>query len=212
MTKKNNQNKDILIHMLSAINDVAIRAYYVYYLVTKLVRDQEKSIWEKIALPLSIASSIVTILIFIQNPKSWLIIAIIYGAIMLVLILGLVFDKLRGKGKEVLKDEIYLGIYLDQVLKSMKELKLILELGEPQNTSHKDFAISTIQILQSSLSFLTKKINRLRNKGRYPKCLELLGRSDVFVESTFKQAEVLIEETISYFKLKNRNKRKKQEK
>ena len=109
------RDPSILRHLRS-LNDSAIRSYYTYVVLTKLLRSQDKSLSEEIAVPVGIAASVVSIFVFLQIPASRDLVLIAYGIVIAVmLVVPNVQRYRRYRKKNGLDDVTYLAIYFDDV-------------------------------------------------------------------------------------------------
>jgi len=191
--RKNKITTQLGIHLASALDDIAIRNYYLYYLLRKLVSQNKKSLIGAISQPLALAATLMGFLFSLITPTSIKAIVIIYSAVMALLIGLVILDKSRQKGTRVLEDEIYLAIHLDQVTKYARQLKLTLSVFDIRNEVANAYIEKSAMILKESLDGVNDFISILRGAHRYPRCLCDFGWNEKFANERIKEAKILLE-------------------
>jgi len=189
-----NNRKDLVnLYLLRSLNDSAIRIYYTYEFLSKLLRSQEKSLLEEISVPAGIVASVISILAFIQTPGSRDLVMAAYGVAMAILVVAPLLERKLRK-KNGLSDVTYLAIYLDEVTKYTREIKLAERYNESA-TEAKEFIDDTKDAIRCTLPYLRRKIKNLREAGRYPKCLEEIGRSEHWLQTLQSHVKSVVGES-----------------
>jgi ABC-type multidrug transport system fused ATPase/permease subunit len=188
------KDKIIEVHALSKLDDIAIRTYYMYQLLDKLIRSNKKTFWERISGPLGIVTTVLSIFAFILKPDLWLVISIIYVVLFLAIFIIPIIEASKSKEQESLEDEVNLGIYLDEAAKYTSQIKLMKSFADSNNVLVKTFIADTCKALQSSVVFLLETIHDLRNDGKYPNCLKEIGRDEKWVEDAISYANSELKE------------------
>jgi hypothetical protein len=166
---------ETLLWNLRTLHDSAIRGYYTFELLRRLVRSQEKTLLEQIQTPADIVAAVVGIWAFIAYPSSaYIVVAAV--TILIVILASLPFIKRRFWKSDDLDDLVYLGIYLDQVAKYVNEIKLAQAYASSKAVI--DFIDDAKDALRGNLPYLRKKLEKFNRVGEYPACLEKLGRSE----------------------------------
>jgi hypothetical protein len=180
-----------LLFQLRSLNDSAIRGYYSYELLKRLLLSQEKSFWEEISIPLEIVASVVTIFMLIQNPGSYAVVGLAYGIAIVIVVGGPIAAK-RRREREGLDDCTYLGIFFDEVAKYANEIELANRFDSSLPTV-RAFMIDTAAALKKSVERARRRIERLRTNGQYPSCLGKLGRNEDWVRSLDLRAKSILQ-------------------
>jgi len=160
---------------LRSMHDSAIRGYYTYELLNKLLTSQERSPLQEISTPLGIASSVLAIFAFLQLPASRNLILVAYGIVIVVVAGGPIAERKLRK-RNGLDDVVYLGIHLDEAAKYLNEI--VLSKSYDRSEAVEDFVEDTKDALLGTLPFLREKIKTLKDRKEYPDCLGDMGRSE----------------------------------
>jgi len=148
-----------MLEQFRSLHDSAIRSYYTYELLRKLIRSQARSVWEEISTPLGIVASVISIFAFVESPPSRNLVIVVYAVAMLVVVGAPIIER-RYRGKNGLDDITYLGIYLDQVAKYVYEMKLA-STWRKEDQIVTDFIDDTEDVLRGILTRLQDRIRKL---------------------------------------------------
>jgi hypothetical protein len=175
------QDEDLTaLWTLKSLHSNAVRGYYTYVYLRKLLRSQEKSIWEELSIPLGIAASVVSIFAIIQSPASFALVLVAYSVAIFVVGVVPIIER-RYRRENGLDDEVYLGIYLDEISNYVSEIELARIFR--QSEAVKNFVQDRKDALGVTLSYTRSKISKLKASHEYPDCLKRVGRSEEWVKS-----------------------------
>lgn len=189
--RKNRKYLDLNVNIrtLSTLDDIAIRSYYVYMLLTRLVGEQQKSTLELISLPLNFFALLFTLFLLIEKPWPPVVTILLYAIGISILIAANLRDKRKQRGKKSLEEQIYMAIYIDEMLKDTKELTIVFEYGSTKDKMSQEFVRDVTESLEACIEYVETQIEELTESKIYPECLADFGMDEDFVNRALAQAK-----------------------
>ncbi len=189
---KNNELKYLGFHLVGSVDDIAFRSYYLYLLMNKLVIQSKVGIFESISLPVTLFSTIISIILTLTNKIAINIIIFIYAGVMLLLIGLLVYEKIRNRESNVIDDELYLFIHIDQMLKYSNQLRLIEVCRHNKDEITDTYLRKILMLLIETKKGIEEYKAKLIKKGVFPNCLIDFGCTHEYMNEKMKDANDLI--------------------
>lgn len=171
----------------------AIRSYWTFEILRKLLRSQQKTIWDDLSTLLGIAASVVTVFAIIEYRDSG-IVALVAYVVAIGIIGGVrIYERRSLQNEEVLDDVVRLGIYFDQVANYTYENELAHRYNQ-SDPSVIAFLENSGDSLRVATGHLRKQIASLGKSNRYPECLAQIGRTEDWAKKLHEQVKSLIGE------------------
>jgi len=177
---------------LRSLDNSAVRSYYIYEYLRRLLRSQDKSVLDNISMPVGIAASVFSIIVFFQSPGSRNEVLLAYGIVIFILAAIPVLERKYWR-KNTLDDITSLGIYLDLASKYEHELRMAINFDQT-DPSIAEFIEDSKDALLGILPFVQTEIAKLKTRDEYPRCLAKLSRSEAWVKRLDERVKIYVKD------------------
>lgn len=179
-------------YVLAAMQDVAVRSYYIFQLLEESVYRQRESFLNLVATFLGSMAAVVSVFSLFQVPGQWPLVATVLVAALSLIVIGVLLARKAARKEGLLRRETIFLQVIDEATKCTNRIRLL----DAYSGAHPELASllrdETARSLGASIIDIKAWGSRLEAAGKFAEALETIGRDRAWYDGFLKQVDILL--------------------